>query len=70
MFVTDMERMPRRLQTRPRQRWVRLADVPRQTRLAAVRRIVKQEPHLDPLSRLELALIAEDPGERGGWVAD
>lgn len=62
-------RPPRPLRTRKHARWVRLADVPQDVRTAAAHHWIKHDMELTPEGRVELLLLATEPGEAGGWVA-
>ena len=62
-------RPPRPLQTRKSVRWVRLADVPQETRIKAAHAWIKADPELEPEDRISMLLLAAQPGDAGGWVA-
>jgi hypothetical protein len=66
--MLDM-RLPRPLKTRKSVRWVRLADIPQDIRTSAAHQWIKHDMELTPEGRIELLLLATEPGEAGGWVA-
>lgn len=60
---------PRPLKTRKGCRWVWLSDVPQGVRTKAAHIVIRNEPAMTSEARVELMLLAMNPGDAGGWVA-